>query len=336
MYNLINQYSKEQLEEIVKNSNSITECLEKIGYNSRSGAVKKMFKKEMNNLNISIEHFTGHYKENGPKTDEEIFCENSSVSQSTVRKHFYEKQLIPYKCDVCGCGPVWLGKELVFHLDHINGINNDNRYTNLRWLCPNCDSQQDTFSGRNNKKLKKEPKKTNKKYIASNGNVDKTQKTTIDISNKINFCVNCGKKVSGNSLLCLNCAHELRRKVKNRPSKEQLLQELIDNLGNFSEIGRRYGVDGNAIRKWCKSYDIPSHSKDYKPVKKRKPKQDVIAFSVAQIDKNTNEIVATFPSITEAERITKISHINHVVNGKRKTAGGYKWEKINIAYIVKH
>ena len=118
--------------------------------------------------------------------------------------------------------------------------------------------------------------------------------------------------------------------------KENLKQLILVDKLSYEEIGRRYGVDGNAIRKWCKSYDIPSHSKDYKPVKKRKPKQDVIAFSVAQIDKNTNEIIATFPSITEAERITKISHINHVVNGKRKTAGGYKWEKINIAYIVKH
>ena len=34
-------------------------------------------------------------------------------------------------------------------LDHINGINNDHRLENLRMLCPNCNSQQDTFAGRN-------------------------------------------------------------------------------------------------------------------------------------------------------------------------------------------
>ena len=39
--------------------------------------------------------------------------------------------------------------EDVITIDHINGINNDNRLSNLRFLCPNCHSQTTTFSGRN-------------------------------------------------------------------------------------------------------------------------------------------------------------------------------------------
>lgn len=35
------------------------------------------------------------------------------------------------------------------HIDHINGICNDNRLENLRFLCPNCHSQTDTYSGKN-------------------------------------------------------------------------------------------------------------------------------------------------------------------------------------------
>ncbi len=34
-------------------------------------------------------------------------------------------------------------------LDHINGECTDYRIENLRLLCPNCNSQQDTFAGRN-------------------------------------------------------------------------------------------------------------------------------------------------------------------------------------------
>ena len=34
-------------------------------------------------------------------------------------------------------------------MDHINGINTDNRIENLRILCPNCHSQTATFGGRN-------------------------------------------------------------------------------------------------------------------------------------------------------------------------------------------
>jgi 5-methylcytosine-specific restriction endonuclease McrA len=36
----------------------------------------------------------------------------------------------------------------VLHLDHINGINNDNRRENLRFLCPNCHSQTPTYGNR--------------------------------------------------------------------------------------------------------------------------------------------------------------------------------------------
>ena len=52
-----------------------------------------------------------------------------------------------YKCEICGISE-WQGKELSLQLDHINGINNDNRIENLRLLCPNCHSQTETFSGR--------------------------------------------------------------------------------------------------------------------------------------------------------------------------------------------
>lgn len=37
-------------------------------------------------------------------------------------------------------------------LDHINGIPNDNRKVNLRFICPNCDSQLDTYCGKNTKR----------------------------------------------------------------------------------------------------------------------------------------------------------------------------------------
>lgn len=52
---------------------------------------------------------------------------------------------------------------------------------------------------------------------------------------------------------------------------------------------------------------------------------------VIQISINTNEIINTFISVRDAERITDIdrSHIRKCCNGKANTAGGYiwKWEK---------
>ena len=53
-----------------------------------------------------------------------------------------------YKCQKCGISE-WLGNPLTLQLDHINGVNNDHRLTNLRFLCPNCHSQTDTYAGKN-------------------------------------------------------------------------------------------------------------------------------------------------------------------------------------------
>ena len=50
--------------------------------------------------------------------------------------------------------------------------------------------------------------------------------------------------------------------------------------------------------------------------------------SVQMFDKKTCELLATFPSTIEAERVTGIdhSHISKCCNGKLKSAGGYVWK----------
>jgi len=42
-----------------------------------------------------------------------------------------------------------MGKPMPLILDHINGINNDNRIENLRFVCSNCDTQLPTYKSKN-------------------------------------------------------------------------------------------------------------------------------------------------------------------------------------------
>lgn len=81
---------------------------------------------------------------------EDIFCENSTKGKILNHREGL-KNIIGSTCSICGIDS-WLNNNLVLEIDHINGVNNDNRIENLRFLCPNCHSQTDTFRGRNIKR----------------------------------------------------------------------------------------------------------------------------------------------------------------------------------------
>ena len=55
----------------------------------------------------------------------------------------------------------------------------------------------------------------------------------------------------------------MKRKV-DRPSREEL-KNLIRNKP-FTQIGQFYSVSDNAIRKWCKAYNLPHKREDIKNI----------------------------------------------------------------------
>lgn len=65
----------------------------------------------------------------------------------SVRSWILDKQ--DGSCSMCPVGITWEGKPLVLVLDHINGNSSDNSVENLRFVCPNCDSQLPTYKARN-------------------------------------------------------------------------------------------------------------------------------------------------------------------------------------------
>jgi Zn finger protein HypA/HybF involved in hydrogenase expression len=82
----------------------------------------------------------------------EILVENSQYTgRALLIRKLLSLGLLINKCNKCGLDPIWREKPLALQLDHINGVNNDNRIENLRMLCPNCHSQTSTFTGRNKK-----------------------------------------------------------------------------------------------------------------------------------------------------------------------------------------
>ena len=103
---------------------------------------------------IDTSHFTGQgwNKGNISYKSDEVFAEGSKRSRGVVRGYVIRDHLIPYKCAFCGNTGEWQGKPMALELDHINGIHNDHRLENLRFLCPNCHAITDTYCGKNIKK----------------------------------------------------------------------------------------------------------------------------------------------------------------------------------------
>ena len=74
-------------------------------------------------------------------------CQVATTLRNCIRTYILEKQ--NHKCAICNVDDQWNGQDLHFILDHIDGdASNDYEY-NLRLICPNCDSQLDTYKSRN-------------------------------------------------------------------------------------------------------------------------------------------------------------------------------------------
>ncbi len=233
---IIDKYSKEELEQIVKQSNSIKEVVGKLGYQTFGGRNSETVKNKINKYNIDISHFS--YTKGIERTEENIFIENSTASQQTLRRWYIKGQYTPYVCSICGQEPKWQGKELTLILDHINGSNHDDRLENLRWVCPNCNQQLET-TGFKKMRVKKN-QEIEKKY----------------------YCIDCGKEITKNATRCVDCANKIRKKVsrEDMPTREELKEKIRNQ--SFLQIGRDYGVSDNAIRKWCDNYQLPRKKAD--------------------------------------------------------------------------
>lgn len=72
---------------------------------------------------------------------------DNQVRKDTVREYLIEKQ--SGLCIICGNLPVHNNRPLIFIVDHIDGIFTNNNPNNIRAICPNCNSQTDTFAGKN-------------------------------------------------------------------------------------------------------------------------------------------------------------------------------------------
>jgi len=64
------------------------------------------------------------------------------------------------------------------------------------------------------------------------------------------YICKCGNKMSKTGKVCTKCSHFNQRRVKDRPAKEELI--LMIKNSSLEAVGRKYGITGNAVKKWLK------------------------------------------------------------------------------------
>jgi hypothetical protein len=152
------KYTKEKLKPIIDSSFSVREVILKLGLKDAGGNYNSI-KNIINKYEFDTTHFRGQLwsKGNTSLNDkrikskyssiDEIFKTNSTVGNERIKRILISENLIKNKCGGKNCNVIdnWNGKKIILELDHINGVNNDNRIKNLRLLCPNCHSQTPTF-----------------------------------------------------------------------------------------------------------------------------------------------------------------------------------------------
>lgn len=154
MINKIYECTDEQFVNLIKNSANIAEVLFKLGYTVKGNSWGySQVKQRMTDLNLSSANFKGknaYYETNKEReiSPDKLFRINCKHTRTVLRRNIIRNNLLPYKCAMCGISK-WNNKTLGLELDHINGMNNDNRLENLRFLCPNCHSQTTTYGSRN-------------------------------------------------------------------------------------------------------------------------------------------------------------------------------------------
>ena len=149
MVNKIDLLSDSEFTEIVNNSSCVSDVLRKLGYSTNGNSWgNRIVKERMEKLDLYFNKKNENYYHKQSKSIpiEEILVKDSSYSRTKLKSRLIKEGLKENKCECCGISE-WQGKPLSLDLHHLNGINNDNRLSNLQLLCPNCHSQTNNFAG---------------------------------------------------------------------------------------------------------------------------------------------------------------------------------------------
>lgn len=268
------EVTKDELEQFVKDSHNFSDLCRKLGVKPKGGnyyTIKRLIAK----FNLDISHFSKdvwnkgikyNTKTNGIRSMDEVLQEGTNISSYALKKRLFNNGYKEKRCECCG-NDTWLDNPIKLELHHINGNHFDNRLENLQILCPNCHSFTDTFRGKNQERFSSENKDNQPlcKPLTQEEIIERDLKKKVHKGSirkkrekETRKCLYCGKEFitydGSNQKYCsVRCSTKY---LSHKPDKEVLSKD-IETIGyNLTQIGNKYGVSANSVKKWLKDYGL--------------------------------------------------------------------------------
>ena len=245
------KYTKEILQEAVKNSRSINGVLRYLGV-TVNGGYNNYIKSRIKHYEIDISHFNQkRTKPSKKKHYSEILVNRDQDTREDTKR--LRKALLEYgreyKCYKCGIHE-WQGQLLVLQIHHKDEDFRNNTPENLEFVCPNCHIQMKGTYGRQTNEITWD-------FLLNDKHLYRYDKNKVPTSN----CIECNGKCYRQAKLCRDCYKKQQRKQSSNITKTKLI-EAFKKYKNFTQTAKHFHITDNAIRKWCKKYNLPTHTKD--------------------------------------------------------------------------
>lgn len=139
------QFSDEELRQLVQESKSLRELAIKLGYNPNSGSASKTIREMIDIKKLDTSHFLGQGW-NKNNFDYSRFQYGKNIKAASMLDALID--LRGRHCEICGLTK-WNEQNIPLEVHHIDGDHLNNTLENLQIICPNCHALTPNFKRKN-------------------------------------------------------------------------------------------------------------------------------------------------------------------------------------------